>query len=76
MFDCFSGKTEYTEEEAAAALGLSIGELRTLVRTHVINEEAEAEIPIQSFRAKDLLLLKMLSAPHAVAMSHEVVEPA
>jgi len=74
MFDCFSGKTEYTEEEAATALGISIGDLRTLVRTHVINEEPEAEIPIQSFRAKDLLLLKMLSAPHpAAAMSHDVV---
>jgi hypothetical protein len=73
MFDCISGKTEYTEDEAAAALGISIVELRTLVKTHVINEDLESDIPIQSFRATDLLLLKMLSAPRSAAMSHEIV---
>ena len=73
MFDCISGKTEYTEEEAATALGISIGELRGLVKTHVINEDLEADIPIQSFRATDLLLLKMLSAPRSAMMSHDIV---
>ncbi len=73
MFDCISGKTEYTEEEAAAALGVSIGDLRALVRTHVINEDLDAEVPIQSFRATDLLLLKMLSTPRSALMAHEIV---
>ena len=40
----------------------------------MINEDLDAEVPIQSFRATDLLLLKMLSAPRSAAMaSHEIV---
>ena len=35
------GKTEYTETEAALALGVSIEQLRTLVRRHVIVEDPE-----------------------------------
>ena len=61
MLDWISGKAEYTEEEAASALGISIGQLRSLVRTHVIKEEAVMDIPIPTFRPTDLLLLKMLS---------------
>ena len=68
MVEWVSGKVEYTEEEAASALGISIGQLRALVRTHVIKEDTGMEVPIPSFRPTDLLLLKMLSGsqPHAV----------
>ena len=65
MLDWISGKAEYTEEEAASALGISIGQLRTLVRTHVIKEEVGMDVPIPSFRPTDLLLLKMLSESQA-----------
>lgn len=61
MFEWVAGKLEYTEEEAAHALGISIVELRTLVRTHVIKEDMVSDTPIPSFRPTDLLLLKMLS---------------
>jgi hypothetical protein len=61
MLDWVSGKVEYTEEEAASALGISISQLRTLVRTHVIKEDVGMDVPIPSFRPTDLLLLKMLS---------------
>jgi len=61
MVEWFTGKVEYTEEEAASALGISIDELRRVVRTHVIKEEAGMDIPIPTFRPTDLLLLKMLS---------------
>lgn len=61
MFHSVAGKTEYTEEEAATALGISIAELRGLVRTHVIKEEIGPEVPIPTFRPTDLLLLQMLS---------------
>ena len=64
MLEWVSGKLEYTEEEAASALGISIGELRSLVHTHVISEENAGELPITSFRPTDLLLLKMLSQSH------------
>ena len=65
MVEWVSGKVEYTEEEAASALGISIGQLRTLVRTHVIKEEVGMDVPIPSFRPTDLLLLKMLSESQA-----------
>ena len=64
MVEWISGKVEYTEEEAASVLGVSISALRALVRTHVIkdeNERDEAEIPLPSFRPSDILLLKMLA---------------
>jgi hypothetical protein len=57
-----AGKTEYTETEAAVALGISLDQLRSLVRTHVIKEETELEgVSIVSFRPSDLLMLKLLS---------------
>ena len=64
MLEWVSGKVEYTEEEAASALGISIGQLRALVRTHVI-KEVGMDVPIPSFRPTDLLLLKMLSESQA-----------
>jgi hypothetical protein len=67
MMEWVSGKLEYTEEEAASALGVSISQLRALVRTHVIQEESGADVPIPTFRPTDLLLLKMLSEPRATA---------
>ena len=67
MMEWVSGKLEYTEEEAAFALGVSISQLRALVRTHVIQEESGADVPIPTFRPTDLLLLKMLSEPRATA---------
>ena len=69
MLEWVSGKLEYTEEEAASALGISISQLRSLVRTHVTQEESGPEVPIPSFRPSDLLLLKMLSQPRATAAS-------
>ena len=64
MVELISGKVEYTEEEAASTLGISVSALRDLVRTHVTKEEGGPEAPISSFRPSDLLLLKMLSASH------------
>ena len=73
MVEWVSGKAEYTEEEAASALGVSVGELRGLVQTHVIKEEVALEVPIPTFRPTDILLLKMLSdsQPHAAARLSE-----
>lgn len=55
------GKSEYTEEEAARALGLSATQFRSLVMHHVV-EEAETlnNLGIMRFRPSDLLLLSML----------------
>ncbi|MGH9720842.1 MAG: hypothetical protein ACRD8O_11565 [Bryobacteraceae bacterium] len=61
------GKLEYTEEEAAIALGLSVEQLRFVVREHVIQGDVQADAPMPSFRPTDLLLIKMLAARAAVA---------
>ena len=66
MVHWISGKSEYTEEEAASALGVSVPELRALVRTHVTKEDIEGEIPIPTLRPTDLLLLKMLAGAENV----------
>jgi hypothetical protein len=64
MVDLVAGKSEYTEEEAAFALGVTVGELRALVRTHVINEDVGGDMPIPVFRPTDLLLIRVLSESH------------
>ena len=56
------GKSEYTETEAADALGVSAAQLRTLLERHVVNEtESLTNVPLMRFRPSDLLMLSMLS---------------
>jgi hypothetical protein len=57
-----SGKTEYTEAETATALGITMEELRKLVRQHVTQSEEDINnIPVMTFRPSDLLMLRMLA---------------
>ncbi len=54
------GKTEYTEAEAARALGVSPNEFRSLMLRHLVNEkEAMSNVALMRFRPSDLLLLGM-----------------
>lgn len=62
-----TGKNEYNEAEAAMALGITIRQLRELVRDHVTREETDLELPVPNLRPTDLLLLKMLSEQHCAA---------
>ena len=56
------GKTEYTENEAARALGVSATQFRSLLLRHVIQEEeALGNVGLMRFRPSDLLLLSMLN---------------
>ena len=58
------GKTEYTQEEAARALGLTESQFRSLVARHVVSEEsALGNVGLMRFRPSDLLLLSVLGAP-------------
>ena len=55
------GKSEYTEEEAASALGLASTQLRLLLRHHVVEEEETlSNAALMRFRPSDLLMLSML----------------
>jgi hypothetical protein len=54
-------KGHYTEAETAQMLGITVEELRSLVRKHILlNEEDAANLPITAFQPSDLLLLRLL----------------
>jgi hypothetical protein len=55
-------RAHYTEKEAAQALGVSVEQLRLLIRSHIIEcEEDLSNVSAASFQPSDLLLLKILS---------------
>ena len=65
------GKSEYTEEEAARALGLSAMQFRSLVMHHVLQEaEALNNLGIMRFRPSDLLMLSMLEVGDQASPGH------
>jgi hypothetical protein len=55
-------KGHYSETEAAEALGLSVDNLRALVRHYIAeNDEDVSNLSIAHLQPSDLLLLKILS---------------
>jgi len=57
------GKTHYSEQEAALELGLSLPELRALLRSHIVETEEDMHHTSKaSFQPADLLILKLLSS--------------
>jgi len=56
------GKGYYNEAQAAAMLGISLAQLRVLVRRHILETEDDlVNLPITSFQPSDLLLLRLLA---------------
>lgn len=54
-------KTQYSESEAAQQLGLSVDDLRTLIRRYVVIDDSDASnVPMASFLPSDLLVLRLL----------------
>ena len=57
-----STKPQYSEAEAAKELGVSVEELRTLIRSHIAEADEDLNnVSVTSFHPSDLLLLKLLS---------------
>jgi DNA-binding transcriptional MerR regulator len=55
-------KSHYSEVEVAAELGVSVKELRSLIRMHVIPKEDEIKhTSVLTFQPSDLLLLRLLA---------------
>lgn len=55
-------KTQYSEHEAAQELGVSVEQLRTLIRSHIVESDEDLNnLAVASFHASDLLVLKMLA---------------
>ena len=57
-----TGKSHYSETEAAEELGISIEQLRTMIRSHVVDHDEDlTNVPATTFQASDLLVLRLLS---------------
>ncbi|MEO8025803.1 MAG: hypothetical protein ABI823_05000 [Bryobacteraceae bacterium] len=55
-------KAQYSETEAAEELGISIEQLRILIRSHVVERDEDlTNVPMAQFQPSDLLLLRILS---------------
>ncbi|MDA1312232.1 MAG: hypothetical protein O2968_02755 [Acidobacteria bacterium] len=59
--DLSSTKAEYNVDEAALVLGLSSGELRSLLIRYVLDEpEGLQNLPKMRFRRADLVMLRLV----------------
>jgi hypothetical protein len=59
-------KTQYSEHEAAEELGVSVDQLRTLIRSHIVETDEDLNnVSVASFHPSDLLVLKLLNGPRA-----------
>ena len=58
-------KPQYSEAEAAKELGVSVDQLRSLIRSHIAETDEDLNnVPVTSFHPSDLLVLKLLAAQH------------
>jgi hypothetical protein len=59
-------KPSYSETEAAAAIGVTIEQLRSLIQNHIVARgEPLGNSPVLTFQRSDLLLLKFLAGQQA-----------
>jgi hypothetical protein len=55
-------KSEYSELEAATELGITVEQLRALIRDHIVKKDTELHsTAVETFHASDLLLLRILA---------------
>ena len=56
------GKSQYSETEAAEELGVSVAQLRTMIRSHVVEHDEDLNnVPATTFQPSDLLILRLLA---------------
>jgi hypothetical protein len=60
------GKTEYTQTEAANALGLSPDQFRLLLRRHLVKDDELGNVEAMRFRPTDILLLGVLGGSGSI----------
>ena len=57
-----TGKSHYSEAEAAEELGISTEQLRTMIRSHVIDQDEDLNnVGVTTFQPSDLLILRLLA---------------
>ena len=56
------GKSQYSELEAAEELGISVMDLRKMIRSHVVEKDEDlSNVPAHTFQPSDLLILRLLA---------------
>jgi hypothetical protein len=60
-------RTLYSEHEAADLLGVTIEQLRLLIKKHIVNDEDVPSNAVSSFQSSDLLILRILSGTAATS---------
>ena len=67
-----SVKSQYSEVEAAEELGVSVEQLRVLIRSHVVERDEDlSNVPVTTFQPSDLLILRLLAGMRTPAMSRD-----
>ncbi len=57
-----TAKSQYSEAEAAEELGISVVQLRTMIRSHVVDRDEDLNnVPVTTFQPSDLLILRLLA---------------
>ena len=57
-----TGKSQYSENEAAEELGISVEQLRGMIRSHVVDRDEDlSNVPVTTFQPSDLLILRLLA---------------
>lgn len=55
-------KSQYSEIEAAEELGVSVDQLRVIIRSHVVERDEDLNnVPVTTFQPSDLLILRLLA---------------
>ena len=54
-------KAQYSEYEAAHMLGISVDELRSLVRSHIVKDDESASPEVPTYHKADLVVLRVLA---------------
>jgi hypothetical protein len=65
-----AAKVQYSETEAAQLLGISVEELRTLVKEHIVNEDEPGNGAVTVFQSSDLLVLRILAGKAGHTTTH------
>lgn len=56
-------KTQFSEIEAAVELGVTVEQLRSLIRSHIVDNDVDSSsFAVANLHASDLLVLKILSS--------------
>ena len=62
-------KTQYSEAEAAEELGVTVEQLRVMIRNHIAKSDEDlTHIAVATFHPSDLLVLKILSGQNGDLM--------